>query len=234
MPRPKTIEDAFRVGVLPDILRRFVVNDLTQHLFDPWAGPKLIMLLESPHINEVLAGHPLAGRSGRNVLNAWFQTQNVLNAWLQIPNSTWPDDCTLGEVLRYQLLTVFPTFKRVGVMNVSRLPLQKKTYPYSVQRKLPKDLLPTYETIREHPFRPRRKEERRNFDKLIYDDLYARIMEVCDRLGRDRPGNDNVEFISFGDVARAYLNFLPGDVRVSSHTFPHPSALAWVERMRVS
>ena len=45
------------------------MNDLTCHL-NPCVG-QVIMLFESPHFTEVLAGHPLAGKSGHTVFKAF-------------------------------------------------------------------------------------------------------------------------------------------------------------------
>ena len=67
---PATIEDALRTQCLPSLLDRFVVKDLTCHL-NPCAG-QVIMLFESPHFTEVLAGHPLAGKSGQTVFKAFL------------------------------------------------------------------------------------------------------------------------------------------------------------------
>ena len=53
---PASVEEALHSGVLPRVLQRFVVNDLTRHL-QPRSG-QVIMLFESPQWKEVLAGPP--------------------------------------------------------------------------------------------------------------------------------------------------------------------------------
>ena len=210
---PETIEDAFQSDDLPSLLRRFVVNDLTRHL-NRCEG-QVIMLFESPHFMEVLAGHPLAGRSGQTAFNA-FCTQAA--------DEEFP--YTVGEVLRYRLFGQFPCFQRIGVMNVSRLPLQEKLYPYSVRRQVPQGLLSAFRVIRKNPgvCVDKRWKIHRFFVALIQEDLENRISRVMCRLGEA-----NVKFVSCGDVAKAYLEHL--DVE-SCHDLPHP-ATGWDENNAV-
>lgn len=144
------------------------------------------MLFESPQWKEVLARHPLAGSSGRRVLEAFCTT-----------NETPP--YTLGEVLG---LAQFPFLRRLGVMNVSRLPLKKGSYPYSVRRQLPSCLLPSFKVVREDPeVRPDRRWPRnRYFAGLVQSDLEARVERI-----RCRLGENNVKFVTCGDVAKFHL-----------------------------
>ena len=210
---PETIEDAFQSDDLPSLLRRFVVNDLTRHL-NRCAG-QVIMLFESPHFMEVLAGHPLAGRSGRIAFNAFC-----------MPSEDEECPCTVGEILHCELFDQFPCFQRIGVMNVSRLPLQKKLYPYSVRRQVPQELLSAFRVIRKSPgvCVDKRWKKHQFFVALIQEDLENRISRVMCRLGEA-----NVKFVSCGEVAKAYLEHLGVE---SCHVLPHP-ATGWDENNAV-
>ena len=112
-------------------------------------------------------------------------------------------------------------------MNVSRLPLQKKLYPYSVRRRIPPRLLPAFRVIRKDPnvCVERRRRANRYFAALIQDDLKNRIGRV-----RRRLGETNVKFVSCGDVAKAYLEHLNVE---TCHDLNHP-ARGWDETSAVT
>ena len=205
---PARIEDAFSSDLL-DVLRRFVVDDLTQHL-RPQSG-QVILLFESPHSTEVIARHPLAGKSGLIVFKAFCPC---------VAGET--NHHTMGEVLRCRLFDEFPCFRHLGVMNVSRLPLQEKPYPSSVRRKLPSSLLRAFGAIRSRPkvCANKRRTENRPFARLIYRDLQTRITEIRHRLGAA-----NVNFVACGELAKAYLRV---HLRVPfCHELSHPVAGDW-------
>lgn len=197
---PASVEEALHSGVLPRVLQRFVVNDLTRHL-QPRSG-QVIMLFESPQWKEVLAGHPLAGSSGKEALRAFCTT-----------NETPP--YTLGEVLS---LSQFSFLRRLGVMNVSRLPLQDSPYPYSVRRQLPSRLLPSFKVVREGPkaWPERRLCRNRYFARLVQNDLQSRVERIRRRLGAN-----NVKFVTCGDVAKFHLCRVSGVQ--ASQELTHPA-----------
>lgn len=89
-------------GAYADVL----VPDLTSGQGSPVA---LVLLLESPHVDELHAKHPLAGRAGKDALA--FLTGNV------------DADKSLGEeVARRHKRRDF----RVAIVNVSQVPLQRQ------------------------------------------------------------------------------------------------------------
>ena len=89
-----------------DAYADFLVPDLTSGHGSP---VDLVVLLESPHVEELLAKHPLAGRAGRDALA--FLAGNV------------DADRSLGEeVARRQKSGDF----RVALVNVSHVPLQRQ------------------------------------------------------------------------------------------------------------
>ena len=212
---PATIEGAFQSGVLPDALRRFVVNDLTDHL-RPCSG-QVVMLFESPHIMEVLAGHPLAGMSGRRVFDAFYD---------RVRGENYP--YTIGEVLQYWLFNQFSCFQHIGIMNVSRLPLQKKSYPYSIQRQFPSHLLSTFNVIRSAPcvLASKRHKKHRYFAKIICNDLQYRITRLERRLGAG-----SIKFVTCGTVAKSYAKHLN---IITCIKLSHPAAGNWKNSNGVS
>lgn len=205
---PATIEDAFRSGALPELLRCFVVNDLTDHLH-PCLG-NVIMLLESPHTMEILANHPLAGKSGQEIFTA-FSTD------LEGDNYQENKRCpyTVGEVLYYRLFDRFPCFRRIGVVNVSRLPLQKGTYPFSIQRKFSSCVLPAFEAIRKSPCRADNRRKHRALAKIISNDLQYRIMRI-----RRFLGSGNIKFVALGKAAKEYARHVCIE---PCHNISHPA-----------
>ena len=86
------------------------MNDLTDH--SQPGKCNTILLMESPHKSEVCKSYPLAGQAGAIIVGAFVGT--------------------MGEILHCKRFddTVNPlkTFRRMGVMNVSRLPLQEEAY----------------------------------------------------------------------------------------------------------
>lgn len=89
-------------------LEDHLVNDLTDHL-QP-RNCNTILLTESPHESEVFRRHPLAGQAGAIVAGAFVGT--------------------MGEILDCERFddTPLKIFRRMGVMNISRLPFQRKAY----------------------------------------------------------------------------------------------------------
>ncbi len=89
-------------------LEDHLVNDLTDHLQPE--NCNTILLTESPHKSEVYRRYPLAGQAGAIVAGAFVGT--------------------MGEILDCERFddTPLKIFRRMGVMNVSRLPLQRKAY----------------------------------------------------------------------------------------------------------
>ena len=85
-------------------------------------APKTILVLESPHVDEVRAGHPLAGNSGRAVTRALKRNTSIRSTLEQIERMN-QDNEAIGCILKHR-----PGTLRLGLMNASRLPLQIMVY----------------------------------------------------------------------------------------------------------
>ena len=99
-------------------LARFVESSVVPDLPEgDWSGVKVVLLLESPHADEVQAGRPLVGRSGTIATNGLGENVPAMRGVAG----------AIGDL-------VADGDRRVswlGIMNASRLPLQASadTYP---------------------------------------------------------------------------------------------------------
>ena len=158
--------------------RRYLVDDLESHL---QCGRKsTILLCESPHTSEVIEGYPLAGKAGTKVAKAFLGT----------------DKRSIGEILNdWRLLPSYSTLRHVGVMNVCRLPMQKRPYRQSLQSS---PVFRHLRTIRHGPkFESRDDEDAQRIEEDIRRDLCRRVRSVKERI----PG---VKFVACGKVAKAF------------------------------
>lgn len=137
-----------------------LVNDLTNHL---QGSCNTVFLMESPHKAELCAGYPLAGAAGATVTGVIIGTVGRMLHRGEFPN---PADI----------------FRRVGVMNVSRLPFNRAAYNcqddlcengralirklYGIKRKF------------ERGGRRSPSDEERGVVHVIRDDLRRRVEEV--------------------------------------------------------
>ena len=89
------------------------------------AAPKTILLLESPHFDEVNARYPLAGQSGIDVTEALKRNTSIRSMLERIEraNTASSGNEAIGCILRRR-----PGTLRLGLMNASQLPLQIVAY----------------------------------------------------------------------------------------------------------
>lgn len=158
--------------------RRYIVDDLESHLH--CGRRSTILLCESPHTSEVIEGYPLAGTAGTRVARAFLGT----------------DGRSIGEILHsWRLLPLYSTLRYLGVMNVCRLPMQRKPYCQSLQSS------PAFKhlsTIRNGPSASSRlNPAAQKIEEDIRQDLCRRIKIVKECI----PG---VKFVVCGDVAKAF------------------------------
>ena len=102
-------------------LEKYVVNDIVN------GDTKVIFVLESPHIQEVKNGYPVAGKSGVDMSLVLFNISEPF-----------------GKLVYENRL------QYLGLLNVSNLPLQKSAYQNPHAK-----VLEFFETIRQNP-RPRK------------------------------------------------------------------------------
>lgn len=173
-----------------DDLMMYVVKDVLPHNTGNGGG---VLLLESPHVYEVLRGHALAGTTGIAVTNALADA-------LAIPDveRCWP----FGELLRAihdgdELRATCARLSRVGVMNVCDIPMQKGDYCRAEVRAFGEPFLESFATILNCPGSYRRRSgAARAVDAALVADL-------CNRI-EDTPTNSY--FIPCGKVAWAFFH----------------------------
>jgi hypothetical protein len=185
-------------------LECYAVNDLM-----PWKCDELcvVFLLESPYENEVLHKHPLAGSSGKAV-TGWFVEK------MEGGFGDWERDIPFGCHLRKRKRS----YGKIGLMNCSRLPMDKSVYGCSGYSKSKK--IVGMDKIRTNLSKGREAPAHcKEIEKEVIDDLALRLNNLP----------DSVLIVPCGNVARAMiakskikttLTVYPGDV-------PHPSRNKW-------
>ena len=193
--------------VLAD-LAPYVVRDIPVERVD--AG-HAILLLESPHTLETCCGFPLAGASGLAVADH-------LGPALRIPGDQ--PKCPLGDILRNHRYN--DRLRRLGVMNVSELPMQSTAYPSCPKSDFEDLFLRHLAAIRATPRATTRRGSRRRLrekiDALLVERLKSRVERTC----------PNALWVLCGDVAEAFFD--KAGLRESRHEVirvGHPSYNGW-------
>ncbi len=180
-------------------LEEYVVEDIRPR---DCQERNVVFLLESPHTQEVLRRHPLAGPSGTAVTNALAEVFHV-----RPDEQAWP----LGEILtihpREVARALDARLMRVGVMEVSELPMQLSPYRCDHKRQFGETLLRYLETIRKGPVSSadqvaeapqlpaRRSAGCAAVQTALVEDLQERIDEMGER----------AYFVPCGRIARVFL-----------------------------
>lgn len=128
----------------------------------------VILVLESPHTQEVDAKHPLAGPTGKKVTCALSNTLGLQGADRERP---------FGELLSDPAAR--PS-ARIGVMNASQLPMQPKPYCDSIReavgRQALDQLIRCFRTILQNPGAQRRRDVLTGeVEEFLRRDLLTRI-----------------------------------------------------------
>ena len=84
------------------------------NLIEDVSALKVLMILESPYVNEYIHGHPAAGESALELTN-FLQSQGYVNDF----DAQLPVGCNI-KTLRY---------KSLGILNCSTLPMNGAFYP---------------------------------------------------------------------------------------------------------
>ena len=199
-------------------LNRYVVDDLCMH-----RSLRTILLLESPHVDEVRAGHPLAGDSGKAVTRALKRNCSI-NQMLERERIEREDQDNeaIGCILQRH-----PETLGLGLMNASQLPLQIKAYRGQGDNiwQLHGEFLCFLQTVRDHLELLSAEAEHRAFRvyRILLNDLKSRLEGL--------PGDTLV--VPCGKVARAFvdgatgLEGYQGAAQICNQDIPHPSYGHW-------
>ncbi len=206
-------------------LGNMIVDEFIQQR-TPNTPLKTVLLCESPHVYEICHGHALAGSAGRKVTNALRHVHNMPNAPQNIPVIDNQD--AVGCLLMHS--TPHPVLDSLGIMNVSRLPLQKDPYCRRIRQDDDyRRLLCVFNKIRE---RAQTGTHELNFRWPINGDAPLRtvmvvVRELSRRL-RELPNNTLV--IPCGHFARNFLRKAECEqrrqwsepLRCGLQSLPHP------------
>ena len=200
-------------------LRRFLVYDGGMD-----QDSTVVLLAESPSEKEVEPDqidcrHPLAGDSGTFISNKLAQWKPELDF-----------SAPIGKLVHETCEVVC----RLGVMNVSQLPFERKAYARSNIASRPRDcrdheswgdFLKCMEYIREHPVGKTYKNMEGHRNRI--DNLERAIVE--DLAQRLPPIGEDVKVMCLGE--RAQIFYLKSHYYRSTHShildFPHPSHGHW-------
>ena len=172
-------------------------------------GLRTVLLFESPHLDEISAEHPLAGSSGRNVTKAFAKYHSNFYHDANFDGPHEPIGCLLrrlqGVDADEQLSEVaLNTLNSLGLMNVSRLPLDGDVYSIDVHRRY-SDLLCYFGAIKGKLEREGRVKSLA-YLRALHSDLHPSMVYAAlrDDLIRRLPEDQDVEVIPCGKVANVF------------------------------
>lgn len=200
---------------IADCLKCFQVDDLLCNK----QNMKVVLLCESPHIHEVKAKYPLAGKSGRNVTEVLWEDV-LCEPKSQIPKDSTGKVCAIGDLTKRKCTD----FNWLGIMNVSTLPLQLD--PYACSKYSPKplqDVIPFVRILRDFdciidPDKSSKIGE--GVGKIICDHLRYRLSDRCKEIS-------DILFVLCGNVAQEYFSAAAKGLAYSAVCVPHPSRNQW-------
>ncbi|PTQ85290.1 hypothetical protein [Agitococcus lubricus] len=147
---------------------------------------ELVLVLESPFKDELIHNHPLAGKSGQEVTN---YIKNHVSSKSVLRTFTMPMGC---ELIRTK-------FSKLGIVNCSLWPLDKKCYPCELKQKRNKTV-DSFNLIRTTPLSITRKN---NIDNRVEMFLVRGFIRRIDNIVQKQP---NVVFVPCGDLADKFLS----------------------------
>jgi hypothetical protein len=163
---------------------------------------KMIFILESPHKEELKAGVPLAGLSGRSMARELFMQKDIL---------------PMGKYLKQ--LTEEKRQCFYGIVNVCPFPLQESAYPEKEFIQSFKEELQIAEAIRKSTANQFRDENKALFNKLLLHDFQDRL---------NRTLGDGSIIVPCGKFAEKYVNQLAMRDKLNIiKGVPHPSYNSW-------
>lgn len=183
--------------------RRCHVKDL---LPKDVGGLELVFVFESPHVAELAVGLPVVGPSGANALRL-----------LRTDSSTGD---SLGHFVERRQLAGDP---RIGIMNVSNVPLQAGAFKGSEAPGLADEDWTLIERVRSSTARSvatMRGDEARKMAEGIASGFHSRVSAMTSV-------NSGFRMVTAGAFARRMVDALPIDLTRPPLRVPHPSFNQW-------
>lgn len=173
----------------------YSVNDLVR-------DSKVIFILESPHKEELKAGVPLAGLSGRSMAKELFLQEDIL-----------PMGKYLKQLTENKKQTIY------GIVNVCPFPLQQSAYPVKEFVQLYNEELEIAEAIRKSTATTFKDENKALFHKLLINDFENRLLRAL---------KEDTIVVPCGKFAEKYVNQLAIKDKLNIiKGVPHPSYNSW-------
>ena len=187
---------------------------------------RTVLLLESPHKDEICHKHPLAGKAGKSITRKLLPNQRN--------NNNVPIGCLLHQGCRCEQANIRdPVISSLGLMNVSRIPLGKNAYPPNIHQQY-SELLCYLHAIKGKPFAAFLSN---HAPSRVYMAIHMAIhMAIRDDLGRRlRALSSNILVVPCGEVARSFLcratnmpDYRDGpEIYASNYDVPHPARNMW-------
>ncbi|MBF0350495.1 MAG: hypothetical protein HQM11_05660 [SAR324 cluster bacterium] len=163
---------------------------------------RVILVLESPHTQEVKQGFPLAGNSGKEV-------SKLLDKLI------FQQDSPLNRPVGAYISEKYPLFQGIGLLNICPIPMQTVCYDPVLQERYG-SWLRCLAILRGAPSSKKRKDPQlQTLETMILADLKERI---------EQAGSETL-LIPCGNVARAFLD--KAGIQTEMNLVPHPSFGQW-------
>ena len=174
---------------------------------------KVLLILESPHINEYIHQHPAAGESALE-LTQFLIAQGYLKSF----DAQLPIGCNIKTL----------NYKPLGILNCSTLPLNKAFYPCALSSD---DLsqVNELEAIKQGLSRNNPKELPIDLQKTrIFKDFEFRLTQVLEQAPAD------ILIVPCGDTALEFMEAFKGGYQkplMVLNGLPHPTEPNWAEKV---
>lgn len=163
---------------------------------------EIIFILESPHKEEIKAGVPLAGLSGRSMAKELFLEEEIL---------------PMGKFLKQSIVDKKKTI--YGIVNVCSFPLQQTAFPDPQFVEKYKDEIQVAEAVRLSTAKRFKDSSKDTFDKLLIANFEDRLSSLL---------KSHTIIVPCGRFAEKYVNKLSiKDQLTFIHGVPHPSYNSW-------
>ena len=174
---------------------------------------KVLLILESPHINEYIHQHPAAGESALE-LTQFLIAQGYLKSF----DAQLPIGCNIKTL----------NYKPLGILNCSTLPLNKAFYPCALNNE---DLLQVNQlaAIKQGLSRSNPKESPIDLKETgVFKDFVSRLTEVLEQAPTD------ILIVPCGDTALGFMEAFKGGYQkplMVLNGLPHPTEPDWAEKV---
>ncbi|MGV8907208.1 MAG: hypothetical protein ACOH15_11480 [Acetobacterium sp.] len=167
-----------------------------------------LFVLESPHNDEITEGYPVAGASGEDMVKCLFENKQ--------------EEWTLGKLV-YDGVNEWS--KKIGIMNVSRVPLQKtKLIEDETEFVEMFELLSNYRNSKT-PMGNFQKKEYKEYREVINESFKKRLKGIKNRVG--------INIVICGNFAKRHYDYIKKtneDIKFKEEFFvPHPSRHQWLK-----